>query len=340
MKLLKPTLAALVVVASSIFVPQEVAALEDGDTVRIVIPYRPGGGYDSQGRLVAPYVEAALREAGLSNVNVIVQNVTGGGGAIATATVYAADPDGKTILFLDPESSIWQQSLAGAPFEVDKFSFIGQMSIDPMVFMIRTNNGMETWGDLLKRSADTSILMGTSGKGGYDHIMPIILSEMLKDAGTPVQFDYLHLDGTAPILASMARGEVEGSVEVISTFGDAEESGEVSFLFDFIADGEENGQWPDASAITKLSPEKAELLGSAMNYRRVFVAPPGIATDVLVMLRAAFEAALNNEELIEKSINSRRPITFVNGEDIAKAIAKEAELARQFAPIIENATSE
>ena len=41
MKLLKPTLAALVVVASSIFVPQEVVALEDGDTVRIVIPYRP-----------------------------------------------------------------------------------------------------------------------------------------------------------------------------------------------------------------------------------------------------------------------------------------------------------
>jgi tripartite-type tricarboxylate transporter receptor subunit TctC len=340
MKLFNSTIAALALAASSFIAPQEAVALEDGDTVRIVIPYRPGGGYDSQGRLAAPYVEAALREAGLPNVNVIVENVTGGGGAIATATVYAAEPDGTTILFLDPESSIWQQALADAPFEVDKFSFIGQMSIDPMVFMIRTGNGMETWEDVLARSAETPILMGTAGKGGYDHIMPIILSEMLKEAGTPVQFDYLHFDGTAPILASMARGEVEGSVEVISTFGDAEENGEVAFLYDFIPNDQPNGQWPDAADVTALSPEKAELLGSAMNYRRVFVAPPGVDADVLATLRAAFEAALTNEELIEKSIESRRPITFVNGEDIAKAIANEAELARQFAPIVESATAD
>ena len=340
MKLIKSTFVALAVMASTAFTPQPAAALEDGDTMRIVIPYRPGGGYDSQGRLAAPYVEAALRDAGLANVNVIVENVTGGAGAIATATAYAAKPDGTTILFLDPESSIWQQALADAPFEVDKFSFIGQMSIDPMVFMIRTKNGMETWEDVLKRSRKIPILMGTAGKGGYDHIMPIILSEMLKEAGTPVQFDYLHLDGTAPILASMARGEVEGSVEVISTFGDAEEKGEVSFLYDFIANDRPNGRWPDAADVTALSAEKAELLGSAMNYRRVFVAPPGVEADVLTKLRAAFEAALTNDRLIEKSIESRRPITFMNGEDIAKAIAKEAELARQFAPIVQNATAE
>lgn len=76
-------------------------------------------------------------------------------------------------------------------------------------------------------------------------------------------------------------------------------------------------------------------LGSAMNYRRVFVGPPGMDDDTLGVLRAAFEAALNNPELIQASEESRRPITFVNGEDIAEAIAQEAELARQFAPIVE-----
>lgn len=340
MQLLKSSITALAVAVSVVFMPQPATALEDGDTVRIVIPYRPGGGYDSQGRLAAPYVETALRDAGLPNVNVIVENVTGGAGAIATATVYAARPDGTTILFLDPESSIWQQALADAPFEVDKFSFIGQMSIDPMVFMIRTKNGMQSWEDVLKRSQETPILMGTAGKGGYDHIMPIILSEMLKEAGTPIRFDYLHLDGTAPILASMARGEVEGSVEVISTFGDAEEKGEVSFLYDFISGDQPSGRWPDAADVTALSAEKAELLGSAMNYRRVFVAPPGVEVNVLKKLRVAFEAALTNDELIAKSVESRRPITFVNGADIAKAIAKEAELARRFAAIVQNATGE
>lgn len=310
-------------------------ALEDGDTLRIVIPYSPGGGYDSQGRMAAPYVEAALKEAGFPNVNVIVENVTGGGGAIATATVFAAKPDGTTVLFLDPESSIWHQAIAGAPFEVDKFSFIAQMSIDPMVFMIRTDNGMETFEDVIERAASQPILMGTAGKGGYDHIMPIILGHMLAEAGTPVPFDYLHLDGTAPILASMARGEVEGAVEVISTFGDAEESGGLSFLFDFIPGDQPNGQWPDAKDVTQIPEDKLALLGSAMNYRRVFVAPPGVSDEDLGILRDAFEAALKNEELVEKSIASRRPITFVGGDEIKTLIENEAELARQFAPIVE-----
>lgn len=338
MKKLVAMLAAASIAAGTFLGSDAAQALENGDTVRIVIPYRPGGGYDSQGRLAAPYVETALREAGMTDVNVIVENVTGGAGAIATATVYAADPDGTTILFLDPESSIWQQAMAGAPFEVDKFSFIGQMSIDPMVFMIRTGNGMETWEDVVARSAETPILMGTAGRGGYDHIMPVILSAMLEEAGTPVQFDYLHLDGTAPILASMDRGEVEGSVEVISTFGDAEANGKVEFLFDFIEDGKPNGQWPDADKVTALSPERAALLGSAMNYRRVFVGPPGMDDETLGILRTAFETALTNPDLIKASEESRRPITFVNGEDIADAIAKEAELARQFAPIVEENT--
>ena len=35
----------------------------------------------------------------MPNTKVIVENIRGGGGAIATAQVYASKPDGKTILF-------------------------------------------------------------------------------------------------------------------------------------------------------------------------------------------------------------------------------------------------
>lgn len=334
MNLIKTSFAAMAVVATSHVYAKPAEALENGDTLRIVIPYSPGGGYDSQGRLAAPYVEAALRDAGLTDVNVIVENITGGAGAIATSTVYAAEPDGTTVLFLDPESSIWQQALNDAPFEVDKFGFVAQMSVDPMVFMIRNGNGMESFEDVIERSKTQPILMGTAGKGGYDHIMPIILGAMLEEAGTPVPFDYLHLDGTAPILASMARGEVEGSVEVISTFGEAEEKGELSFLFDFIPNDQPNGQWPDAKDVTQITEEKLALLGSAMNYRRVFVVPPGTSDAELGILRAAFEGALTNEELIQKSIESRRPITYVGGDEIKILIEKEAELAREFTEIV------
>ena len=239
-----------------------------------------------------------------------------------------------TVLFLDPESSIWQQAMAGAPFEVDKFSFIGQMSIDPMVFMVRTNIGFENFESVVTRSQKTPILMGTSGKGGYDHIMPIIMQKMLQDSGQNIEFDYLHLDGTAPILASMKRGEAEGSLEVISTFGGAEESGEVEFMFDFIEGNTPSGKWPDATDITSIPDNELSLLGSAMNYRRVFVTSPGVNNSDLQILRTAFKDALNNSDLISKSIESRRPISYVSGNEIKSLIQNEAALARKFAPIV------
>lgn len=322
---------AIVGVAPSAF------ALQDGDTVRIIVPYSPGGGYDSQARLAAPFVEKALQAQGMPNLNVIVENVRGGGGAIATAMSYKAKADGTLILFLDPESSIWQQARGGAPFEVDKFSFIAQMSIDPMAFIVRSNLGFKSFDDVIERSKSKPILIGTSGKGGYDHIAPVILEKMLNDAGHGVQFDYVHLDGTAPIIASMKRNEIEASLEVISTFGKAEEAGDLEFLYAFVYAGPKMGKWPKPEDVLKIPAEDIALFAAAANYRRVFVGPPGMDDKTLSTLREAFKAALTDPELVKKSEESGRPVSLIVGEEIKAAVQAEAELAKKFAPIVDEA---
>lgn len=312
-------------------------ALEDGDTVRIIVPYSPGGGYDSQARLAAPFVEKALQAQGMPKLNVIVENVRGGGGAIATAMSYKAKPDGTFILFLDPESSIWQQARGGAPFEVDKFSFIAQMSIDPMAFIVRSNLGFKNFDEVMERSKSKPILVGTSGKGGYDHITPVILEQMLNDAGHGVKFDYVHLDGTAPIIASMKRNEIEASLEVISTFGKAEQAGDLDFLYAFVYSGPKVGKWPKPEDELKIPAENIALIAAAANYRRVFVGPPGMDKKTLDILGSAFKAALNDPELVKKSEESGRPVSFIGSEDIRAAVQAEAELAKKFAPIVDEA---
>lgn len=312
------------------------SALENGDTVRIIVPYSPGGGYDSQARLAAPFVEKALRSQGLSGVNVIVENVRGGGGAIATAMAYASEPDGTLILFLDPESSIWQQAKGNAPFEVDKFSFVAQMSIDPLAFIVRTDMGFNKFQDVIDYGKSKPLLLGTSGKGGYDHITPVILEKMLNDAGHAIKFEYLHLDGTAPILASMRRSEAEASFEVISTFGKAEASGDLKFLFAFVSSGPKEGKWPKPESELKIPADQISLLAAAANYRRVFVGPPGVPAETLRVLRDAFKTALTNPELVKKSEESGRPISFIGGDEIKDAVQKEAELAKRFGPYVQD----
>jgi len=60
--------------------------------VRIVVPAQPGGGLDLIGRTMADQLGRALEQS------FIVENIAGGGGAIACQTVARATPDGYTLM--------------------------------------------------------------------------------------------------------------------------------------------------------------------------------------------------------------------------------------------------
>lgn len=61
--------------------------------IKVVVPYKPGGGTDLAARLFAKYCRKHLP------VEVVVTNITGGSGKVAESTVMKANPDGYTLLF-------------------------------------------------------------------------------------------------------------------------------------------------------------------------------------------------------------------------------------------------
>src|SRR5205085_8814161 len=64
------------------------------ETIRIVIPFAPGGALDPLARILANGL-GRLRPAD----SIVVENIGGAGGVLGMSTVAKAAPDGRTLLF-------------------------------------------------------------------------------------------------------------------------------------------------------------------------------------------------------------------------------------------------
>jgi tripartite-type tricarboxylate transporter receptor subunit TctC len=77
----------------ALFTAAAMAASYPSKPIRMIIPMAPGGGTDIMGRLITANLSERLGQ------QVVVENIAGGGGVIATERVAKADPDGYTMLF-------------------------------------------------------------------------------------------------------------------------------------------------------------------------------------------------------------------------------------------------
>lgn len=106
-----------------------------GKTIRIIAGFAPGGGVDAEARLLAKFLERHIP----GNPNVIVQNMPGAGGMVATNWFEQfAKPDGLTLHYTST-TSINQQvfGMEGAKFDLSHWLFVGSVFRQPSVGLIR-----------------------------------------------------------------------------------------------------------------------------------------------------------------------------------------------------------
>jgi tripartite-type tricarboxylate transporter receptor subunit TctC len=306
------------------------ASLESNDRVTVVVPYSPGGGFDTQARLIAPHLESELRSRGFSEVNVVVNNVRGGGGAIATSAVYGARPDGTTLLLLDPESTLWQQTLSETVFDMGEFTYLAQLSSDPFTLSVREDMDIKDFGDAIERSQTTPLLVATSGHGSVDHILPLIIQKALAENGVELNLDFLFFAGTSDKIASIRRGESELTAASTTAIQGFVNDGVVKIILTFAEDGDAM----QAKDLLGLPEEEYALLSAGANQRRVIVAPPGMDESTRDTLREALDAVLNDPELIAEAEKAQQVINYMSGADVQLAIEMELELAERYSEYV------
>jgi tripartite-type tricarboxylate transporter receptor subunit TctC len=169
--------------------------------VRILVGFTPGVAPDITARLLADKLTEAWGKA------VVVENVTGAGGNIATERVAKAAPDGYTLLMAGNSSIIFNPSLYDKlPFDpVKDFAPITQIFIAANVLAVHSDSPVKNIAHLitLARAQSGKLTYGHAGVGTSQHLAGELFKVMAKIDLQPVAYR-----GSTAIMPDLVAGRL------------------------------------------------------------------------------------------------------------------------------------
>lgn len=169
--------------------------------ITLVVPFAAGGPADTVARVVADRMRATLGQP------IVIENVAGAAGAIGTARVVNAAPDGYTIGIGN-----WGSHVAAGASQSLRFDLlrdlapVAMLPSEPLMIVARKTfpanslNELITW---LKANPDRAS-SGTSGVGGPSHMGGLLFQ---RETGT--RFQLVPYRGAGPAMQDLVGGQVD-----------------------------------------------------------------------------------------------------------------------------------
>ena len=276
--------------------------------ITFIVPYTPGGGFDTYVRLVAPFFQKYIPGS-----TVIVENKTGAGGVIGTNEIFLAKPDGLTIGIVNVPGMVFNQvgGSEGVNYDLEKFSWIGRITSEPHVLAMGSQGDIKSVEDLKK--VTNTIKIGLTGVGSDDYFASIVLFDSL---GIPMK-TIPGYGGQAEATLAVLRGEVEGTQATYSSLKSSLDSGDLIPILQLAIGDDAIEGIPLAKDI--LEEEKATLIKAITNIftlDRSFAVPPGVPEERIQLLRDSMWKALNDPEFLATCEQANRYISALDGETV------------------------
>jgi tripartite-type tricarboxylate transporter receptor subunit TctC len=310
---------------------QAVADFYRGKTIRYIVGYGPGGGYDTYARLIARYMSKYIP----GNPTVVAENLPGAGSKLAFSQIANALPkDGTVIGFGDGGLSV-TSLLNPSDFDFDfaKLNYVGAPSVfEYILFTTRQNaerSGVHKFEDTLGPNGKQLVTGVTST--GLDYICQTLMKEVL-GANLKLVSGYA---GSAAIRLAIDSGELDG-------YTNAWDSIQATNDEDVV-----NGNWILLSRMTEkpiatLHEQFQQTLPGWLDYakteedkqllRVAGVAPqvvaratymaPGVPDERVAAIRAAFMKTLADPDLKADAEKAKLELNPVSGEQFQASMAQ------------------
>ncbi|MGB3067472.1 MAG: tripartite tricarboxylate transporter substrate binding protein [Ottowia sp.] len=249
--------------------------------IRLVVPFSAGGTVDFVARLVARQLGTQL------GGQVVVENLPGAGGTIASSRVAKADKDGYTLLFTTPNHTINPALYQRMSFDTERD--LAPVSLVAQIPELLVANAAQPYQDFkgflaYAKEHQGALNYGSAGNGTLPHVTMELLLQRLH-----VQITHVPYKGAAPAMNDLLAGQVGVKMDTIATSAQYIQSGKLKPLA--IASLKRSPLMPEVPTLDELGvPGYQGILWMGI------LAPAGTPQPVIQKLHVAMTAVTQNAD--------------------------------------------
>lgn len=278
--------------------------------IKIIVPFPAGGSSDPPMRVLALKLQEAIGQP------VIVENLSGGGGSVATARLAQLPADGYTFAMSSVGTlSIVPHLYAKVGYDpVKSFTPITLLGEYANVLVVGADQPYKTVAELVKAAKDSpgKINFGSSGNGSSNHLSAELLASL-----TGAKFTHVPYRGTGPALTDLIAGRLNFMFDVTNNSLPWIQSGKLRALG--VTSPSSARQLPGVPSISQTVPGY-EVLGWIG-----LIGPAGIPPKVVERLSAELEKIMLMPDFVAQFANFGFDAKYTKPERFAELIKNDFE---------------
>ena len=275
-------------------------------TIRIIVPFTPGGGNDIMGRYIAAKMTERLGR------QTVVENRPGADGIIGADVAAKAPPDGYTLLIVSVSYAM-NAALHKLPYDpVKSFAPISQIGKGPSVIAVTPSLPVQSIKQLvaLAKARPGQLHYASSGIGGVNHFA----GELFKLA-TKTDIVHVPYKGGGPSMVDVMAGQVEVLFNALTSALTHIRSGKLKALS--VSSLTRSPVLPDIPATAETVPGYESVIWWGMH------APAGTPAGIVAKLNSEIAAILRNPQMAKRLEAEAAEVVITSPDVFGKFVADE-----------------
>ena len=289
-------------------------------SIKMIVPYPPGGPTDVQARIVAQKLGDLLGQS------VVIENRGGAGGMLGSSVVAKSAPDGYTLLMgASGPQALGPLMAKEPPYDpVKDFTPISLVSYSPLMLVVHPKLNAKSVKDVIASAKDRpgALNYGSFGNGTMAHLAGELFKTM---AG--VNIVHVPYKGSAPAMAALLGGEIDFMFDTVITALPHVKGGKLAGLA--VTKGTRSSAVPDLPTVAE-----AALPGFEAVSWIGLMGPAGMPKEVVDRLSGEMVKALADPGVRERLQAAGAEPVGSDAETFAKQM--KSELAR-WEPVVKAA---